>query len=153
MPSMAPDPRFRGVTECIGAIVSLSTNNPERMQVSAYRIHVRDLILACRIGILDRERRGPQRLRLNVELLVGWPDDANDDYHRVLNYETVIAGIRRIVGAGHINLVETLAERLMGVCLEDERVLAATVRVEKLDIYSDADSVGIVLTRRRPPLP
>jgi dihydroneopterin aldolase len=125
------------------------SNNPEQAQVSAYRIHIRDLILAGRIGILDRERRGPQRLRLNVELLVDWPVEANDDYRRVLNYEIIIAGMRRIVGADHINLVETLAERLMEVCLADERVQAATVRVEKLDIYSDADSVGVVLTRRR----
>lgn len=117
--------------------------------MSVYRIHIRDLIVSGRIGILDRERRGPQRLRFNVELLVDWPVDANDDYRRVLNYETIMAGIRRIVGEGHINLVETLADRIMGVCLGDDRVLAATVRVEKLDIYSDADSVGVVLTRRR----
>jgi dihydroneopterin aldolase len=118
--------------------------------MSVYRIHVRDLILSGRIGILDRERRGPQRLRLNVELLLNWPVDANDDYRRVLNYETIIAGIRQIVGAGHINLVETLADRIIGLCFGDDRVIAATVRVEKLDIYSDADSVGVVLTRRRP---
>lgn len=85
--------------------------------------------------------------------MVEWPVDANDDYRRVLNYETIMAGIRRIVGEGHINLVETLADRILGVCLVDERVLAATVRVEKLDIYSDADSVGVVLTRQRPATP
>lgn len=117
--------------------------------MSVYRIHIRDLILSGRIGIHDRERRGPQRLRLNVELLVAWPVDANDDHRRVPNYEIVIAGIRNLVREGHINLIETLADRILDVCLDDQRVLAATVRVEKLDIYSDADSVGIVLTRRR----
>ena len=121
--------------------------------MAVYRIHIRDLILSGRIGIHDRERRGPQRLRLNVELLVAWPADANDDYRRVLNYEIVIAGIRKLIQEGHINLVETLADRIIGLCLEDERVQAATVGVEKLDIYSDADSVGVVLTRRRPASP
>lgn len=84
---------------------------------------------------------------------MAWPADANDDYRRVLNYEIVIAGIRKLIREGHINLVETLADRVLGLCMDDQRVLAATVGVEKLDIYSDADSVGIVLTRRRKTTP
>ena len=33
----------------------------------------------------------------------------------------------------------------------DPRVLAVRVSVEKLDVYPDAESVGVVLKRRRKP--
>ncbi|OYV35424.1 MAG: diguanylate cyclase, partial [Acidocella sp. 20-61-6] len=51
--------------------------------------------------------------------------------------------------AGHVQLVETLAERLCEVCLADARVLIARVRVEKLDVFADAASAGVEVERRR----
>jgi dihydroneopterin aldolase len=121
----------------------------ERRSLPAYRIVIKDLTLTGRIGMLDREKLGPQRIRVNVALLATLPDGVNDDYRRVLNYETVVAGIRALVKRGHVNLLETLAERIMAICLDHPLALAATVRVEKLDIYAEADSAGVVLTRRR----
>ena len=48
------------------------------------------------------------------------------------------------------NLVETLAERLAGICLQDPRVRSARVRVEKLDVFADAVSVGVEIERESP---
>ncbi len=117
--------------------------------MSTYRIFIRDLTLACRIGILAREKRGPQRLRINVDLLVEWPLEANDDYRRVLNYETVVSGVRGLVQQGHVNLIETLADRIADMCLADPRALAVRVRLEKLDIFPEAEGAGVELVRRR----
>jgi dihydroneopterin aldolase len=47
-----------------------------------------------------------------------------------------------------VQLVETLAERLCEACLEDKRVVSARVRVEKLDVFPDATSVGVEVERR-----
>ena len=44
--------------------------------------------------------------------------------------------MRGIVAAGHVRLVETLAERIAEACLADRRVHLARVRVEKLDIFA-----------------
>jgi dihydroneopterin aldolase len=114
-----------------------------------YRIFVRDLVLPCRVGIHRREKHGPQRVRINVEL-VAEHRPAQDDYRQVLNYEIIVDGIRALARGGHINLVETLAERIIDLCLADSRVASARVGVEKLDIYPEAESVGVVLERRRP---
>ena len=57
--------------------------------------------------------------------------------------------VRAIVAAGHIKLVETLAERLAAACLSDARVLLARVQVEKLDVFPDAAAAGIAIVRRR----
>ncbi len=114
------------------------------------RVFIRDLVLPCAIGVHAHEKNGPQRVRINVELLVA--DDRrplDDSIENVVSYETVVDGIRAIATAGHINLVETLAERIAGVCLADGRVRAARVRVEKLDVYEDAGSVGVEIEREQ----
>ena len=115
-----------------------------------YRILVRDLLLMCSIGVHAHERLAPQRVRLNVEMDVTECDGAvGDDIAEVVSYEDVITGIKRVVAGGHINLVETLADRIAELCLADPRVAVARVRVEKLDVYAEAAAVGIEIERRR----
>src|SRR5262249_49553321 len=109
---------------------------------STYRVFVRDLVLACSIGIYDYEHEKTQRVRINAELVISEaPDVSRDDISGVLNYELIVEGIKGIVGGGHINLVETLAERVIDLCLTDARVIAARAAVEKLDVYPEAASV------------
>jgi len=45
--------------------------------------------------------------------------------------------------------VETLAERVASLCLADPRSVSVIVGVEKLDVYSEAESVGVSVMRRR----
>jgi dihydroneopterin aldolase len=114
-----------------------------------YRVFVRDLVVPCSIGIYPREKGLRRRVRVNAELAIDEPILGNDEFADVVNYETIVAGIKAIAEAGHINLVETLADRVATLCLADRRVAAARVVIEKLDVYPEAESVGIVLERRR----
>lgn len=115
-----------------------------------YTIIVRDLVLKFSIGIHPHEQLASQRVRINVEMCVlEQAGPTNDDIANVVSYEDVIEGIRHLSNAGHINLVETLAEKIAALCLEDERVERTRVRVEKLDVYAEAASVGIEIERRR----
>ena len=74
--------------------------------------------LSASIGIHPHEQRALQRIRINVDL--GVDDDAAmagllvgpDELARVVDYEKVAARVRSVVGAGHVRLVETLAERI-----------------------------------------
>ena len=54
-----------------------------------------------------------------------------------------------IIAEGHVNLVETLAERIAAACLKDRRVMAARVRIEKPEIIPNARSVGVEIERAR----
>jgi dihydroneopterin aldolase len=112
------------------------------------RIFVRDLVLACRIGIHPHERELAQRVCFNVDLMVATgskPAGIAD----VVSYEDVVLGIKRIIAAGHIDLVEILADRIASFCLEDRRVASARVRVEKLDVFKEAASAGVEIERGR----
>jgi 7,8-dihydroneopterin aldolase/epimerase/oxygenase len=118
---------------------------------------IRDMILPASIGVLAHEHQAAQRVRINVDL--GVQDDGlgglsrpramRESLSRVVDYGAVAATIRAIVAAGHIVLVETLAERIAEACLADPRVHVARVRVEKLDVFADAASAGIEIERRQ----
>jgi len=112
------------------------------------RIFVRDLELAALIGVHRHEQDGRQRVRINLDLDVLEGDGpAQDRLSDVVCYAEIVAGVRAIVAAGHINLVETLAERIAQRCLSDARVRSVRVRVEKLDVFADASSVGVEIER------
>jgi 7,8-dihydroneopterin aldolase/epimerase/oxygenase len=120
------------------------------------RMFIRDLVLAASIGVHAHERGAAQRVRINVELAV--IDDAvqhlsraavgADDLARVVDYEAIVNRIRALTISGHVQLVETLAERLAETCLLDARVRRVLVRVEKLDVFADAAAVGVEIERR-----
>ena len=118
-------------------------------EAERYRVFVRDLVVPCSIGIYPREKGLRRRVRVNAELVVAEAISGNDDFAEAVNYETVVAGIKGIAEAGHINLVETLADRIATLCLADPRVAFVRIVVEKLDVYPETESVGVVLERRR----
>ncbi len=111
-------------------------------------VFVRNLVLPASIGIHSFEKTGAQRIRVNVDLAVRETDQPPaDEIGQVVCYEEITEGIKAITGRGHVNLVETLAEDIAAMCLEDPRVRSARVRVEKLDILENAESVGVEIER------
>lgn len=112
------------------------------------RVFVRDLTLPALIGVHRHEKDGRQRVRLNLDMEVLEGDlEIEDRLSNVVCYEEIVSEVRDIVSAGHINLVETLAELTAAKCLEDRRVRKVSVRVEKLDVFADAGSVGVEIVR------
>lgn len=113
-------------------------------------VFIRDLILPCNIGVHRHEKDAPQRVRINLDLAVQEGEaPINDAIGNVVCYEEIATGARAIVDAGHVNLVETLAERLASLCLQDHRVTLVRARVEKLDVFPDAVSAGVEIVRTR----
>ena len=115
---------------------------------SVRHVFIRDLMLTCLIGVHKREQKLPQRIRVNLDLAVHEKSGvAGDKLSEVVCYEEVANGIRNLVGKGHVKLVETLAERIAEMCLEDNRVSVVRVRIEKLDVFDDAASAGVEIER------
>jgi dihydroneopterin aldolase len=111
------------------------------------RTFVHDFVLPVRIGTYARERDIAQRVRFNVDIDLARLDRVAEDMRDVLSYDVVTDGIAMIVAAGHVDLVETLAERVAALVLAHPRVVRVTVRVEKLDIRPG--SVGVEIVRER----
>ena len=119
-------------------------------------VFLRDLVLPASIGVHPHEHAARQRVRINVDL--GVADDTarsgipvgRDELGRVVDYETVADQVRAIVGAGHVRLAETLAERIASACLDlDDRICVVRIRIEKLEVFADAVSAGVAIERHR----
>ena len=93
-----------------------------------------------------------QRLVVNVEAwaYVGAPY-THEDAGLILDYDAIRDVVREDwPQRAHMKLLEPLAEELIQLCFKHPAVEAARVRLEKPDIFSEAQGVGIELYRRRP---
>lgn len=114
------------------------------------RIFVRDWVLPIHIGVYDEEQGITQRVGFSVEAEVANSGAAvHDEIAEVPSYDDILKIIRGIVEKGHINLVETLAERIASECLADPRIASVRVRIEKLERGPAAVGVEIVRPLRR----
>lgn len=121
-----------------------------RASAGVRHVFIRDLCIDARVGVFRHEKDVAQPVRINVDLAVRDPGpNASDRLGDVVDYGEVVARIDAVIAAGHVNLIETLAEKIASDCLEDERVLGVRVRIEKPRAISRAESVGIELERHR----
>lgn len=109
---------------------------------------IRDLVVPFSIGIREHEKQEKQRIRINVRLLAPFAapphDEVTDDY---ISYSNFVHKIRVFAEQGHINYLETLADRIAQICLEDVRIGRVSVAIEKIDIYPDTAGVGVLITK------
>ena len=110
-------------------------------------VFIRDLLLSCRVGVHRHEEIAAQRVRINLDLAVREDRLLHDELANVVCYERITNAVRNAVAGRHIKLLETLAEEIATICLDDTRVRSVRVRVEKLDIFPDAMSVGVEIER------
>jgi len=111
------------------------------------RIFVRDFVLPVHIGAYSFEHGHPQKVRFDVAAEVPRPPRGPEDLRSVVSYDLIMDGIRAVVGRGHVELAETLAEEIAAQILADPRILSVTVRIEKLEL--GAGAVGVEIMRRQ----
>ncbi|MBS0243657.1 MAG: dihydroneopterin aldolase [Proteobacteria bacterium] len=113
------------------------------------QVFVRRLEVMASVGVFEVEKRYEQRIIVSVDLDVADDyDGVSDRLDDVLDYGEIVNAVRRIVGQGHVHLIETLAERIADACLGDTRVRAVRVAIEKPDIVAGCEAVGIAIERR-----
>ena len=113
-------------------------------------IQIRDLRVETLIGIHKRERHVAQTVSIDLE--IGLPGTAvfkSDKVADTIDYEQVALRIRALAADGHYRLVETLAERIARLLLEEFGAPWVKLSVAKIGILANARFVGVTLERRR----
>jgi 7,8-dihydroneopterin aldolase/epimerase/oxygenase len=103
-------------------------------------------------GVFDFERREGQTFV--VDLVLGLDvaaAAASDDLRDTVDYGSLVTSVKAAVETDPVDLIETLVQRIAGVCLLDARVEWARVTVHKPDAPIDATfaDVALTITRRR----
>jgi dihydroneopterin aldolase len=98
-------------------------------------------------GVFDFERRDGQVF--TVDLVLGLdtrPAARSDDLQDTVDYGTLVAAVKKAVESDPVDLIETLAERIAGLCLADARVQWCEVTVHKPDAPIEATFSDVALT-------
>jgi dihydroneopterin aldolase len=86
---------------------------------------------ACH-GVYAEEKKRQQLFTIHVELGVDTsPASASDNIASSVDYGQVYMTVKQVLDNNCYNLLETIAERIASLLLEDERVLNVRVEVEK----------------------
>ena len=102
------------------------------------------------IGIQDWEREAKQTVRIDLEL----PADARraaerDEIDATVNYKAVAKGLIAYVESTRFQLVETLAERIAALLLDEYGFEWVRVSVSKPGAIRGARNVGVRIERHR----
>lgn len=110
-------------------------------------VFVHGLKLKASIGIFEHEKLRKQMVIISVDLSVveGLPHD--DQIENVVCYKQIVEAIEGIIEAGHVLLVETLAENIADKCLQTKDVKRVFVKVEKPEAFAHAAAVGVTVER------
>ena len=113
--------------------------------LSCRRLFLRNYEVWINIGVHDFEKRGEQRVLINVDLFVPLAQSTPraDKLAEVLDYDFIRRSIAERVKRGHIHLQETLADDVLQLMLAHPQVKAARVSTEKPDVYPDCEAVGV----------
>lgn len=116
--------------------------NPSLMDCR--RLFLHDYEVWINIGVHDFEKKGEQRVLMNVDLYVplALSTPTRDQLHEVLDYDFIRRSIAARVSQGHIHLQETLADDVLKLMLAHPHVRAARVSTAKPDVYPDCVAVG-----------
>lgn len=94
------------------------------------------MIVDMQIGAYDDEQGRTQKVRINVTAEPAlWPDPSSDDLSETVSYDAIVNHVFTVTRGGHIQLVETVAEKIAQACLGESSIRKVTVRVEKMEIY------------------
>ena len=119
-------------------------------ELNSDTVFIRNLVIQTIIGIHPAERTTPQTVLVSLELETETTTAAaDDDIVNALDYEVLAQRVREFVSQAEFQLIETLAERLASVVLEDLRVTQVSIEVQKPGAIPNAETVGVRIQRAR----
>jgi D-erythro-7,8-dihydroneopterin triphosphate epimerase len=114
------------------------------------KIHIRDLLVRCIVGIYPEERGAKQDVIINITLYTDCRAAGRSDcIEDTVNYKAVKKKVLRMAEESQFYLIEKMAEAIAAICLEDTRVVHARVMIDKPGALRFARSVAVEIERNR----
>lgn len=109
------------------------------------RLFLRNYEVMINIGVHDFEKKGEQRVIINVDLYIplALSTPSADHLDEVVDYDFIRETIAQRMAQGHVHLQETLCDDVTKSMLAHPRVRAVRVSTMKPDVYPDCEGVGV----------
>jgi len=114
------------------------------------KVLITDLTLFMSIGIHDFEKIKKQEVKFNINIDIN-PSlvPIENKISSIVNYETVIKNITKLVKNKHYELLETLAEDIFFELFKNTNIQKVKLKIEKTQIIKNTSSVGVEITKKR----
>jgi dihydroneopterin aldolase len=113
-------------------------------------VYIRDLRIDTVIGIYDWEREIRQTVSLDLEMAADIRKSAvSDSIEDTLDYKAVAKRLIQFVGDSEFQLVETLAEKVAGIVLDEFDVPWVKLRLSKPGAVTGSRDVGVIIEREK----
>ena len=111
-------------------------------------IYVHGLTVECVIGVWEWERRIKQRIEIDLDIAADTKTAAaNDQLENTVNYKAITKRVVAHVTESEYKLVETLAESVAKILVEEFAVPWCRVKINKGRAVRDVRSVGVIIER------
>ena len=111
-------------------------------------VYIRELEIDTIIGIYDWEREQKQTVSLDLEMATDIrPAARDDDIRLALDYKQVAKRLIAFTEESEFFLVETLAEEIARIVIEEFNVSWLRLRVGKPGAVTNSREVGVVIER------
>ncbi|MDY6891743.1 MAG: dihydroneopterin aldolase [Pseudomonadota bacterium] len=111
-------------------------------------VYIRELQVETVIGIYDWERQVRQTVSLDLEMATDIrAAAASEEIDSTLNYKTVAKRLIAFIGQSEFLLVETMAEEVARIVLEEFNVPWLRLRLSKPGAVRGARDVGVLIER------
>ena len=109
------------------------------------RLFLRNYEVMINIGVHDFEKKGEQRVLINVDLYIplALSTPKEDHLNEVVDYDFMRVTIANRMAQGHVHLQETLCDDVVRAMLAHPNVRAVCVSTMKPDVYPDCEGVGV----------
>lgn len=111
-------------------------------------VFIKQLQVDTVIGVYDWEKTIKQRLLLDITLAADQRAAASsDDIRLTLDYAVIAEKVTALITANPIELIETVAERVAQMLLQEFATSQVEIRVCKPGAVAQAETVGVQITR------
>ena len=115
----------------------------------ADEIMIEELAIHSRIGVTESERMEPQRLTVNLSIVLGRDFDALEDaIEQTIDYAVVCQAVKALSLARSRRLLETLGHEIAMLVIQQFGASAVEVEVRKF-VVPDTAFVAVSLRRER----
>ena len=105
------------------------------------------LILLISVGIHQFEKLKKQKVKFNLEITTD--SNLKPEIKSIINYETIINGIKKLTDKKHYELLESLSESIFDEIFKNKNVKKIRLKIEKLEIIKETKSVGIEVIKTK----
>jgi len=111
-------------------------------------VYIEDLRIETVIGIYDWEREIKQVVSIDLEMAAdNRKAAATERIEDALNYKAVAKRLIQFVGESEFQLVETLAERIAEIVLDEFEVAWLRLKLGKPGAVTGSSEVGVIIER------